>query len=112
MEKIEIEPSEELAYWTGVVQSDGHCVRRGKYEKKSISLSFGIEKHSLPMLIKFHEISEDLLKDSLKSCPPHEIKGGGWKYWLGITKIFRQLSDLGIKLFNYCFTFIYFFNNF
>ncbi len=68
MEKeIKVEPSEDLAYWVGAVQSDGcltkYTVKRDKYRDKReirIELSFHISSKSLPMLEKFKDVSEKI----------------------------------------------------
>ncbi len=43
MEEFKLEPSEELAYWVGTVQTDG-CLRE-KYDKKRSQSRVRIEFH-------------------------------------------------------------------
>lgn len=88
--EIKLEPSEKLAYWVGVAQADG-C-----YIKEIKRIVVGIHEKSLQMLVKFHEISKDLLKGLTKS-QPYE-RNGLWRYSVGITKIFRSLKQLRVKL--------------
>ncbi len=66
MSKISItpEPSEELAYWVGVVQSDGSFC---SYVERSTSkikctISFGVSEKSLKMLEQFERLSFLLFK--------------------------------------------------
>jgi len=66
-EKIVL-PSFELAYWTGVVQSDGtlkkYPVKSRKHPRYEISLT--VSEKSLPMLFKFQEICKNVFNRSVK----------------------------------------------
>ncbi len=57
MDSIILEPSVELGYWVGVAQTDGSL----KHYKNSVQISLCISSKSLPMLMKFEEISFKVL---------------------------------------------------
>ncbi len=62
--ELKVEPSEDLAYWIGVVQSDGcfyKYIERGRRKHRYL-ISLDVSKKSVPMLIKFVKLSEDLFK--------------------------------------------------
>jgi hypothetical protein len=92
--ELDIKPSEELAYWIGVVQTDGclnvyHDKRRNK---TCMRISVDVGKKSLPMLEKFRNISETNLGSKIRI---YKCKNEVFKCTLGakkFTKIFKQLD--------------------
>lgn len=57
---MEIEPSEELAYWTGVIQTDGSLKYSKKFKYWRISLY--VSSKSLEMLKKIQELTPKLIE--------------------------------------------------
>jgi len=57
---LKFEPSEELAYLVGAIQSDGSYHSYDDRGITRIRVSFHVSGKSLPMLIKVKEISEKL----------------------------------------------------
>lgn len=87
-----VEPSEELAYWVGVAQSDGYLKRYHWKCEERVGLSFGISEKSLPMLTKFRSISDKILhrKSKIWKCK------SGWQYYVGMKSSMKLLRTLGI----------------
>lgn len=58
-QELRIEPSEELAYWIGAMQTDGSFWRYYRKEKHHFEfrLAMGVATKSLPMLQKVAELS-------------------------------------------------------
>jgi RNA recognition motif-containing protein len=96
MKNLEIKPSNELAYWTGVVQSDGyldvyHCKNRNRtYYRISIDTS----SKSLPMVKKFRKISNQHLGRNVKIF---ECKNDVFKCTVGVKKLLPLFKELDIK---------------
>lgn len=92
----EVKPSEKLAYWIGVAQSDGHfkkyLVKSRNYE--DLSLSLGVGRNSLPMIQKFQELSSKIFNRHSKIWK--ENKREIWDYHIGIKKLLNIFSQLGI----------------
>src|SRR3989344_390585 len=64
LENLEIKPSEDLAYWIGVAQTDG-CFNKyiNKHNGKiRYRVDLVVGEKSLPMLIKFNRLSYNLFK--------------------------------------------------
>ncbi|MBI2547703.1 MAG: hypothetical protein HYW23_04700 [Candidatus Aenigmarchaeota archaeon] len=59
-EEIKLEPSEELAYWTGVIQTDGSLKYSKKFRYWRISLY--VSSKSLEMLREIQELTPKLIK--------------------------------------------------
>lgn len=88
---------ENLAYWTGVVQSDGSL--RNYFEKDRRVLrhliSFTVSKKSLPMLEKFRLLSNVIFERNarifkLKSCE-------FWTYNIRVSKLLEEFKRLDIS---------------
>lgn len=91
---VQIQPSEELAYWVGVVQSDG-CFRpkweRGRRSLKYL-ISFGIAEKSLPMVEKIREIASKILNRHGKIYK--ESERNVWNYCIQIKQFLSLFKDL------------------
>ncbi len=96
MEEIKLEPSEELAYWIGAVQTDG-CLRE-KYDKNRdytrVRIEFGICDKSLPMVEKVRQISSKILS---RSGTLFKTKRGYWYYELSVKQLIHTFRRLDIK---------------
>lgn len=93
---MEIKPSEELAYWVGVAQSDG-CLKfyRNKHTGRTdVRVSLHVAKKSVPMSLKFQKISSDVLNRRSMIW-----KGRGHLYYfhIGVGKILDELTGLDIN---------------
>ena len=94
MEKeIKTVPSEELAYWLGVAQSDGSLVkylRKGRTEP-NYKISLEVAKNSMPMITKFTELSKELFR---RKSAIWKTKRGGFSMHIGITGLIEIFKDL------------------
>lgn len=60
-----IKRSEELAYWIGIVQSDGYFEKyTDKTGRKYVNIRMQVSKKSLSMLIKFQKLSKKIFSRS------------------------------------------------
>lgn len=95
MENLEIKPSEELAYWVGVVQSDGCLTRYVKTDKIPSEITLGVCEKSLPMLKKFQEISFNIFKRHSKIW---KTKGlDEWRFHIGVKRLLLIFQRLNIN---------------
>lgn len=96
MKEFQLNESKDLAYWTGVVQSDGYFWEYNYREKNFIELRFSISKRSLPMLKKFKEISKKCLNRNSRiyeSSRPNERL-----FHIGIKSLLPEFKKLNIIL--------------
>jgi len=93
---LEIRPSEDLAYWVGVVQSDGcfrtQTVKRTGRKRKLISLNVGIK--SLCMSDEFRRISETVFNRKIGVFK--EKNRDVWSCVLSVNSLVSSLDDSGI----------------
>ncbi len=92
-----IEPSEELAYWTGVVQSDGsfksHLARTTL--EKQFHISLNVSEQSLPMQSKFIEFSAKLFNRHAKSYKENNRNSYDCK--ISVKRLLGVFEDLDIR---------------
>ncbi|MBI2543367.1 MAG: hypothetical protein HYW24_04230 [Candidatus Aenigmarchaeota archaeon] len=98
MEKeIEVEPSEDLAYWVGAVQTDG-CISeyypKGK-KHSEIGIHFGVCSKSLPMVEKVRSFGYRVLKRYGKIYKLQ--KGDHWLYHIKVKQLLDIFKGLDIK---------------
>ncbi len=94
--KVSIEPTKEIAYWTGVAQTDGYFwLRRWKSGKEEPLLTFEVSPKSLQMLNKFSQISEVFL---FRKAKIRKTKRDQFKYSIGIAELLDSLDRLGIRI--------------
>lgn len=89
-------PSEELAYWVGVAQSDG-CLKFYKNKNTGIvdaRVSLHVAEKSVPMSLEFQRVSSNILGRHSKIW-----KGRGHLYYfhIGVRKILDSLMGLDIR---------------
>jgi len=96
-EEIKLKPSEELAYWIGVAQSDGCFVTRWKKDRKFPQYSVALEvgKKSLPMLLKFRDLSDMILKR--KASIWKRSKKEYWQVRIGVSRFLEHFDQLDIR---------------
>lgn len=92
-----ITPSEELAYWVGVAQSDG-CFRR--YVVKPTGrvryfVSLRVRAKSMPMLRRFQEISNEIFNRNVGIFK--ERKTPTWMFALSVNAFTDVFKSLGIR---------------
>jgi len=94
---MKIEPSKELAYWVGVVQSDGYVDIFYDKNRKIIyhRISVMVSKKSLSMLEKFQSISNSLLGSKVKI---YKCKNEVFKCTLGAKRLLKFLENLNVKI--------------
>jgi len=94
---MKIEASEELAYWMGVVQSDGcFSIINRKYRKESgYGISLGVGKKSLPMLYKFKELCKILFNRDSKINKSKNRES--WNFKIGVKRLLPQFENLDIS---------------
>jgi hypothetical protein len=94
MKGEKIVPSEELAYWVGVVRTDGclkfHTNKNGNVDSR---ISLHVAEKSLPMSVKFQRISSEILNRKSKIW-----KGCGHLFYfhIGVAKILNQMKGMDI----------------
>lgn len=93
-----IEQSEKLAYWIGVLQTDGYLKKISKNKNIQFYVSFTISQKSLPMITKFNDISRKLFKRNAKIWKLKNREE--YDYQIGITKLLNNLRDLGVTFGN------------
>ncbi|MBI4009935.1 MAG: hypothetical protein HY361_01950 [Candidatus Aenigmarchaeota archaeon] len=95
-EEVKIEPSEKLAYWVGVAQSDGSFRTYWEKDRKSAKylISLCVAEKSFPMLLKFTELSKMLFKR--KSGIWKESKRERWIMHIGVTRLLETFKTLDI----------------
>jgi len=91
---MKISLSEGLAYWSGVAQSDGsfkkHSTKKPRYE-----IGLGVNKKSLPMVIKFKEISKRLLHRNAKIFK--RKNQNVWDFCIGVSRLTQEFNKLDIN---------------
>ena len=85
------ESMEKLAYWIGVVQTDG-CL---SLYKETVQISFRVCEKSLPMLVKFNEFSYNLF--GKKSNMWKEKTRDLFDYHFCVKSILHIFERLGIR---------------
>jgi hypothetical protein len=89
--------SEGLAYWTGVVQSDG-CLKT-YFDKKKNNLkyliSFNVAKKSLPMLEKFRDLSTAILNRNANIFKMNYCEI--WSFHISVKKLLENFKNLDIS---------------
>jgi len=94
---IIIQPSIELAYWVGAVQSDGSLKIYNERDRKNprYRISLGVSKKSLPMLIKFQRICKNVFNRNIKifKSKTREI----WNLNIRIKGLLELFHKLDIK---------------
>lgn len=98
-QKIELKPSEELAYWIGVVQSDGSLKKYTdkKNGSESVIISLHTSAKSLSMVKKFQELSFEVLNRHTNIWTEHVT--GEINCHIGVKTllpVFEEL-DIGFK---------------
>lgn len=91
-EELKLKPLEELAYWIGVIQTDG-CLYKDK-NCDSWKINIDVADKSLPMLEKFMKISEKLFGIKGKIT---RKKNGFWRYHITVTKLLEIFKNSGIE---------------
>lgn len=93
---MKIQPSEELAYWTGVLQTDGCLKIYKKWHKKSLRyiVSLGVGKCSPSMMLKFQKISNKLFGRNTKifKSKSREL----WLFDIGVKSLLDKFEALDI----------------
>lgn len=93
-----MEKTQDLAYWLGVLHSDGKrvCYTVKKNGKSSLrwELALEVAPKSLPMLEKFRRIFEFKFGRKLKI---HRLSNGNYKIGTSIKKLIGELKALGIN---------------
>jgi len=89
MKNISLQPSEELAYWIGVVQSDG-CLSKNR-------ISIGINNKSLSMLKKFAKISYSIFKTTNKITLRSRNEKNIRQFRFSIGKLLSSLKLLDVN---------------
>ena len=89
--------SKDLAYWVGVIQTDG-CFKKREYKKKkcvNFLISIQISLESLPMLQKVREISRKLFSRNAKIW---RLRGRDrLDYSIGVTELIPIFEKMDIK---------------
>jgi hypothetical protein len=93
MEKFD----EELAYWVGIVQTDGCIVKYVPKNRKTerIEISMEVSKKSLPMLRKFKEICQTYLK---RKCKIWKVRRGQFATHVCVKGLQDVLESLGVNV--------------
>jgi len=94
---MQVQPSVELAYWVGIVQSDASLERYQEKtrEKLKYRISLTVAKKSLPMLLKFRNLSMMLLNRN--SNVWKQSKREIWGMHIGVKNLLEIFDDLDIK---------------
>lgn len=94
---MKLEPSEELAYWVGAVQTDGSFKTYFDKWKDFIryKISFTVETKSLPMVERFRELSMMLFKrhGEVYRQKDREV----WDYYIQVKGLLSVFDSLDIK---------------
>ncbi len=96
-QKIKVEPSEELAYWVGAMQTDGSFWKYYRKEKRHFEfrLAMGVATKSLPMLQKVVELSAKIFKRYGKAYK--RDKEDQWDYYIQVKQLSQVFEKLDIK---------------
>lgn len=96
MEKeIKIEPSEELAYWTGIAQSDGWLYHEKRRERSSFEVGLRVGRRSLPMMLKFQRLSKTLF---LRDAKITKVKyREAWDFAIGAKNLLHLFEKWDIR---------------
>lgn len=100
MNETKLIQSTDLAYWLGVMHSDGNFNRFISDNFVRYKIQLNVSKKSMPMMIKFKEISERLFQRKSKIF---RIKNGFYKLYnfhIGVTEILNQMKELNVGLNN------------
>ena len=95
--KIKIEPSEDLAYWVGAMQTDGSFWKYYRKEKRHFEfrLAMGVATKSLPMLQRVVELSAKIFKRYGKAYK--RDKEDQWDYYIQVKQLLFIFDELDIK---------------
>ena len=95
--EIGIKPSEDLAYWVGVVQSDGYLDKYHDKKRKRFyhRISVDVSKKSLSMLEKFLNISKMTFGSNIRI---YECKNEVFKCTLGTQRLEKFFDKLDIQI--------------
>jgi len=96
MKEIRIKPSEELAYWVGVAQSDGSLCKyleKGRTKPK-YKISMEVNEKSKLMLVKFVELSNDLFK---RKSGIWKTNRDTWCMHIGVSNLIDLFQKIDIK---------------
>ncbi len=96
MGEVGVRPSSELAYWIGVVQTDGSLYKYSEKGRRMVRhmISFEVSKNSLPMLIKFKELSELIFK---RKSGIWRTKRSSFAFHIRVTALIETFKSLDIK---------------
>ncbi len=97
MEDVKLEPSEDLAYWVGAMQTDGSLWKYNRKEKDHFEfrLAMGVATKSLPMLQKVAELSAKIFKRYGKAYKRY--KEDQWDYHIQVKQLLSIFDRLDIK---------------
>lgn len=102
MSNFAVEPSEELAYWTGVAQSDGcltsYVVKNNRYKtgkETRIEISLDVCSKSLPMLEKFKNLSNIIFH---RNCNVWKTSRRSLRFHMGVKSLLLLFKKLDIDL--------------
>lgn len=97
MDNIIIKPSKELAYWTGVVQTDGSLksYKNKKTSTESVLISLHTSPRSLDMVKKFQLLSQNLIErhSNIWQYPEHN----SIDFHIGVKSLLESFRLLDIK---------------
>lgn len=95
--EMQVQPSVELAYWVGVVQSDGclNIYTDKKTNKINYRISVDVERKSLLMLKKFQDISNKILNCKIAI---YECNNNVFKCTLGAKRLLELFKKLDIEI--------------
>lgn len=95
-EEIKVEPSEELGYWIGIVQTDGSFKQYTDHDgNRQFIISFCVSTKSLPMVQKFKELSSKIFN---RHCNLNQDrKRPSWYCGIGVTRLLKLFEKLEIK---------------
>ena len=92
---MEIERSEKLAYWIGIVQSDGSFTKNVKSDKGPSEISMGVGRKSVPMLDAFRGLSGEIFD---RHSGRWKIKGKDeWRAHICVKRHIENFKNLDIK---------------
>lgn len=96
MEEVQLKPSKELAYWVGVAQSDGCLNKYSQKERRNpqYKISMEVNEKSKPMLIRFVELSNTLLK---RKSGIWKTNRSTWCMHIGVSNLIDLFQKMDIK---------------
>lgn len=96
-QEIKVEPSEDLAYWIGAIQTDGSLWKYYRKEKRHFEfrLAMGVATKSLPMLQKVVELSAKIFKRYGKAYK--RATEDQWDYYIQVKQLLSVFERLDIR---------------